>query len=118
MTGGGPSPPNFSPTDALVLLLTIETLLFAALSIVLTLNEVEGRVPALPLNMQPRHLGWAALAVVSVVAFGALVAWANLFASPWPQSFTRTVEGATTFVGIVIQPLASLVIAMGLKSRE
>lgn len=115
MPSSGAGPAELSPTDALVLLVTIETLLFAALGIVLTLNETRGRVPDLPLR--PRQLGFAATGVVTAVALGALVAWANLFTSPWPHNFTRGAEAAATLVGIVVQPLASWVIAMGLKSK-
>jgi len=118
VNGPGPVSTEFSPTDALVLLLTVETLLFAALSIVLTFNEVQRRVPALPLNLRPRHLGWGAFWVVAIVAFGAVVAWVSLFDSPWPHTFTRWVEAATTLLGIVVQPLASLAFAKGLSSKE
>lgn len=108
--------PELQPADALILLLTIETLLFTALSIVLSLNDVRGRVPNLPLR--PKQLGYCAVGLVAVVGCGGLAAWASLFASPWPTNFTRGAEAAATLVGIIAQPIAGWVVARGLDSRS
>jgi hypothetical protein len=109
---------GFTDVDALVTLLTAETLLFAALTIVLAFNEVAGRVPALPFGMGAEQLGWVAAAVVAIVAFGAVVAWWDIFGSFCTWNFTRGSEAVSALVGVVAQPLLAIAIARGLHSRS
>ena len=110
-----PTPAVLSQPDALVVLVTIETLLFAALSIILTLNDVKDRVPDLPLRAH--ELGYCAVALIGIVGLGAVTAWAALFGSRWPGGFTRGAEGLAILVGIVVQPVAAWALARGLDSK-
>src|SRR5690348_8757293 len=104
---------GLKPTDALILLVTIETFLFTALTIFLSFGDVKTRVPDLPISVE--KLGYCAAGLVAFVALGAVTAWAAVFTSPWPGSFTTGMEAAAALAGIAAQPVLAWAIARGLR---
>ncbi|HEV7564609.1 MAG TPA: hypothetical protein VGO31_01460 [Microbacteriaceae bacterium] len=98
----GGTPSTFSAAQALTLLLTTESLLFAALnvSVALATPVVGGR------NIRPRsifHLAAAVALALGVVAAAAGLAWWQIFASPWPDSWFMRGEAVGIAVGILAE---------------
>jgi hypothetical protein len=101
----------YGPTDALTLLLTVEGLLFAALSIGVAvarpqLGEVQTWIPF--------GLSLAAAVVIALVAVGAWSAWSHIYEAKAgaPDAAKLEVQGIALAGAIVAQPLFALVIAM------
>jgi hypothetical protein len=107
---------EFTDANALSALLTVESLLFATLGVAVSFSEPGKRVPDLP--VQPRTLGLLACGFLSVVAFGALMAWWNIFLDPWPCGFRDTVIACSIGAAIVGQPVFAWAIARGMQSKE
>jgi hypothetical protein len=105
----------FTDANALSSLLTVESLLFASLSVTVSISGRQRRVPDLPLK--PSTLGYLAFALLSLVALGALMAWANIFLDPAPSSFRRWVIAAGLAAAIVAQPALAWAIARGLRNK-
>lgn len=106
---------EFTDANALSTLLTIEGLLFAALSAALGLSNPGSRIRDLPI---PAHaLGYLAATFLSLVAFGALMAWWSIFAVDWPCSFRGASIAGTIAFAIVGQPVLAWIVARGLRER-
>jgi len=105
---------TLSHSDALIVLITVETLLLAALNI--------GVVMAAPIET-----GWGisrgavavaafvAVVVLAAVAAGAGLAWAQLFLSPWPKGLMTQLEALGILIGLAVQPFFALAVAIGVK---
>jgi hypothetical protein len=104
--------PTLTASDALILLATVESLLFAALAVSVTLAgraETGGE----PFVRGPR-LAWSITAVIGVVSLGAFTSWLELFAgSGWPCGFRGAITALAILVGIGAQPLLAALIARG-----
>ena len=104
---------SFSYTDALTILLTSETLVFAALAVVVSFALPSTRVPNLPVSVPV--LGFIAVAFVGVIGFGAFLAWWSTFVNHWPKHFQGEAIAVTIAVAVVGQPIFALLLALGLK---
>jgi len=96
---------GLGPADALTLLLTVESLLLAALAAAVALmgpQAAGGRPIAV-------GGGLAALiaAAITMVAVGAGAAWSSLYITPGPRGLTAWIEAIALAVGIIAGPLFS-----------
>lgn len=100
-----------SHIDALTLLLTAETLLLTAFTVMVLLVSPAPGGRKIPLTVIWR--GAVAIgAVLTFVAFGAILAWWQVFVDAWPRSGTSEIEAVAAFAGIVVQPgIAGLFLA-------
>jgi hypothetical protein len=106
---------DFTDANALASLLTVESLLFAALSVAVTLSNPGSRPR--DLRVQPVTLGYLAVGFLGLVAFGAFMAWWSIFATDWPCSFRGSVIAGTLALAILGQPLFAWLIASGLRRK-
>jgi sterol desaturase/sphingolipid hydroxylase (fatty acid hydroxylase superfamily) len=106
----------FTDANALATLLTVEGLLFAAVSVALSLSNPGSRVRDTPIA--PKTLGYLAATFLSLVAFGALMAWWTIFAVDWPCGFRNSVIALTIGIAIVGQPAFAWAIALGLRTKK
>jgi len=104
---------EFTDANALASLLTVESLLFAALSLAASLSVPGKRVPA----VSPQVLGFLAAGFLSIVAFGAAMAWWSIFAADWPNSFRSSAVAITLAIAILGQPVFAWGVAFGLRPR-
>lgn len=104
---------TLSPNDALILLVTVESLLFAALAVSVTLagpSELGG-----PPFVRGPKFAWSITGVLATVSIGALMSWLELYAgSHWPCEFRATVTALAILIGIAAQPLLAALIARGI----
>jgi hypothetical protein len=106
--------PEYGIADALSTLLTVESLLFAALSLGVSLSSGTpfGRVHL----VSPATLASIAAALIVVIAAGALSAWIELFGGAnWSWSPGPGLRATGLLVGILTQPVLAVLIAMGLR---
>jgi hypothetical protein len=105
---------TFSAADSLTLLLTAESLLFAAFGIVLLIVR-----PAAGGANVPPNVAWAVAilvgAVLAFVSIGAALAWWQLFVDAWPCSALRGIQAIAAAAGIVVQPMAVSVLCWATK---
>jgi hypothetical protein len=105
--------PSLDPSDALILLMTVESLLFAALAVAVTLagpSELGG-----PPFVRGAKLAWSITGVLTVISLGALMCWLELYGgSNWPCGFRATLTALAILVGIAAQPLIATLIARGI----
>jgi hypothetical protein len=107
------TPDTFTKGNMLSALLTTEGLLFAALSISVSLSgsSTFGPKTIIP----PTALAFVAAGILSVVAIAAGFAWVDLFAGDkWPAGSDARVEALALLFAIVAQPVIALVIALGI----
>jgi hypothetical protein len=90
-----------SPSDALVVLLTVETLLFAAFAVGAALGATTEFGRPLPTSMAA--FGVAVSIVVTLVAAGALAAWSDAYIHHGIHNPYQAVEAAAILVGIVAE---------------
>lgn len=106
---------EISDPEALVVLLTAESLIFAVLSAVIAFAQPGKRVPDLPASAF--SLGVAAVVLLAVVALGAVLAWVGIYAEHWPCSFRKDAIAIVIAVAIVTQPLFAIAITRGLRAK-
>jgi len=104
----------FTAAQSLTLLVTMESLLFAALNVglVLAAPVAGGRNIS---RSGAYRLAKFAVAGLAVVATAAVMAWWQVFVDHWPESDLRKLQAVGALVGICIQPLISAVAAYGIK---
>ncbi len=104
---------QLSNSDALIALVTVEGLLFAALAVSVTLagETKTGR----PKIVRGAKLAWAIAGTIFLISFGAMMAWLELFASHCPSGFRANAIAAMIAVGIVVQPGLAGWIASGVR---
>lgn len=107
---------GFTNNDALVALLTVESLSFAALAVAVSFSIPSSRVPNLPISVST--IGYIAAAFVTIIAFGALMAWWSIFLTCWPSDFRSQAIAVTLGLAVVGQPVFAWAIARGLKPKE
>jgi hypothetical protein len=104
---------GFSKANTLSSLLTTEGLLFAALSISVSLAASSTFGPKT--IVAPSMLAFIAAGVLTVVASAAVLAWTDIFAgSSWPAGWNARLEALALLFAILVQPLVALVIAVGI----
>jgi hypothetical protein len=94
-------------------LLTTESLLFAALSVGLSLAAAApfGRAVA----VRPGVLALAAAAVLTFVGVAAVLAWCDLFlGAHWPKGSDGQIEAIALLCAIIAQPVFAGVLAIGI----
>lgn len=98
------------------MLLTTEGLLFAALTIGLSLAA--GSTHGSRTVVRPAALAATAALVLGILGVAAVAAWSDLFlGASWPDGWNRRLGAAALLLAIVAQPLIALVITMGLWRR-
>lgn len=110
------TPLKFTNSDALMALLTVESLVFAALGVAVSFSMPSNRIPHLSVKVWV--LGYLAALFVSIVAFGALMAWWSIFVPHWPSGFRARTVATTLCLAIVGQPGLAWLIAPGLRTKE
>lgn len=108
--------PAFTDANALAVLLTAEGLLFAALSVSVSLSNVGNRPRKM--DMSPYAMGIVAATVIAVIAFGAFAAWWEIFVPDWPSGRGRSVFAVAILVAIVAQPAMTVLIARSLRVKK
>jgi hypothetical protein len=100
--------------DALPLLLTTESLLFAAfgVSVALTTPVEGGRPPLIASGMLAALIS----IIIWVVALGAASAWISVYIDPSPCGFSQAIQGLCLAGGIVLQPVIASVIAWNIRA--
>ena len=107
VVAGGPD-----KTDVFIALVTVEGLVFAALSISATLSA-GGRFGSKTIG-PPWLLSVISAALLVCIAWAAIAAWADLFAgAAWSTSSDRVVETIGLLLAIVGQPAIAIIIAIG-----
>jgi hypothetical protein len=97
----------------LSVLLTTEGLLFAALTIGVTLAASSTFGPKTLVS--PATLAFIAAGVLMIVGTAAILAWADLFwGKGWPAGANGRVEAIALLFAIAVQPLFALLVAVGI----
>jgi len=107
---------DFTDANALSALLTVESLLLTGLGFAVSLSGPDTRVRDLP--VPTFVLGYIATGFLSAVAFGALMAWWNIFVTAWPGDFRGSIIAGSLALAIVGQPLFAWSIARGLRPKR
>jgi hypothetical protein len=107
------SMPQISVSDALVLLMTVEALLFAGLAVSVTLagpSELGG-----PPAVRGAKLAWTIAIAIALISFGAAMAWLDLYVGhgQWPDGFRARAIAVAIAVGIVSPSVLGAWIAYG-----
>lgn len=104
---------GLASADALPLLLTTESLLFAAfgVSVALTTPVEGGRSPIVASG----KLAALIAMIIWVVAFGAASAWIGVYIDPTPCGFSTVVQALCLAGGIISQPVIATVIAWNVR---
>jgi hypothetical protein len=108
--------PVFTSKDALAVLLSTESLLFAALNVALVLSAPSAFGSD---SWVPRLLSAAAASVLTAVAAGAGSAWVDLFVvGQFPHGGFAKAAVLLIALGIVAQPVLAVVIAAVVWRRQ
>ncbi|HEX6392972.1 MAG TPA: hypothetical protein VFZ97_05990 [Acidimicrobiales bacterium] len=102
---------DFKPTDALVALLTVESLVFAVLGIAIALVIPTDRNRDFFISKK-----WVLVVingVLAVVAVGAVFAWAELFGPDFPRQFAQRVVACVLILAITLQPAVAILLSSG-----
>jgi hypothetical protein len=101
--------PSFAPSDALLASLTVETLLFAVLTVSLTLVGAGDRY--VPKFIVKGHLTLAVALAITAVALAAGASWWEIFqSSSWPDGLRPMLEEWGLAVGVIVQPALGLIV--------
>lgn len=109
-------PGEFNDSEALVVLVTAESLLLAVISVVVAFARGGRDIPDLP--AKPFTLGVIATGFLGVIAVGALAAWWGLYIDSWPCSFRGSVIAVAIAVAAVTPPIFAGVITRGLRPKR
>jgi hypothetical protein len=93
----------------------VESLLFAALSVAVSLSAPTAAIRNL--KIEPRTLGSIAAAFLSIVALGAFLCWTGIFIDDWPCTWRGALVALIIAGAIIGQPIFAWVIARGLGRR-
>jgi hypothetical protein len=107
---------GFTDANALSSLLTVESLLFAAIGASISLSNTGTWVRDLPISA--RALGFFACGFLSLVAVGGVLSWTIIFGDHWPCDARRAIIALILLVAIVGQPILAWVIAKGLGRKQ
>jgi hypothetical protein len=107
------SPSGLTKLGLLSLLLTTEGLLFAALTVGVSLSARAKFAP--PTVVPAPVLAFIAAGVIATVGAAAVLAWTDLFlGGHWPLGWNGRLEAIALLVAIAAQPLIALLIAVGI----
>jgi hypothetical protein len=105
---------QFTDANALTALLTVESLLFAALGLTAALATPGTRVRKLP---TARTLGFVVASFITLVAAGGMLAWSTIYLDHWPCDIRRSLIALVLGLAILGQPLLCWVLARGLGHK-
>jgi hypothetical protein len=109
----GAATSGFTKAGLLSALLTTEGLLFAALSVSVSLSAASTFGPKTVIR--PAVLAFVATGVLVTVAMAAVLAWTDLFLGEnWPTGWNGRLEASALLFAIVVQPSIALVLALGI----
>lgn len=106
---------EFTATEALSILLTTESLLFAALSLTASLSAPGGRGARIP----PRRgaiLGGLAVLILALVALGASLAWFQIVQNNAPTGVAQCIIVYCILIAIISQPILAFLLLRGLRA--
>jgi hypothetical protein len=111
----GAEQPLLSASEALILLMTVETLLFAGLAVSLALaapSEHGGN----PIVRGPK-LAWSISGAILIVSIGAAMAWLDIFTGKqhWPVGFRAWAIAIAVAAGIIVPSVLSGWISKGIE---
>jgi hypothetical protein len=100
---------QFAPTNALIALLTIESLLFVVFGV--TLSFGTGAQSATVVGGTARCIAIAVAIVLTVLSVGATTAWVDLFVSnASTHGFAQWSPAVAIVVGVITQPVFAWII--------
>jgi hypothetical protein len=106
------SPTGLTKLGLLALLLTTEGLLFAALTVGVSLSASSTFGPRTVIP--PAALAFIAAGLLALVGTAAVLAWTDLFlGNNWPAAWNGRLEAIGLLLAIVAQPLIALLVALG-----
>lgn len=104
---------GLTSADALPLLLTTESLLFAAFGVSVALTTpVEGGRPPI---VASGKLAALIAGIIWIVALGAASAWISVYVDPAPCGFSQVIQALCLAGGIASQPVIATVIAWNVR---
>ena len=106
----------FTATNALITLLTVESLLFAGVAAATSLSTVTS-LPVSP-RAAARGLVCGVSLVLTTVAIGAAFAWSRLFLHHWPARIDEQVPIICLAIGIAAQPVVAWTVVRLLFRRH
>ena len=109
---------QFTVANALSILLTTEGLLFAALSLAASLSAPDSRRGSRLKPTTAARLGKAAVALLSLVAFGAFVAWFEIIQNNSPGSFLECLVMFCILGAILAQPVLAAFLLGALRGKS
>lgn len=110
-------PGEFTPATALAILLTTESLLFAAFTLAVNLSAPTQRVRRW--LIPGRALVGLAIAALAGVAVGSGTAWFEIFVvGGFPGDTSARIIAVALIGAIGVQPLLAFLLAMGLRSPK
>lgn len=119
--GAMPTPSDMTSgltsTSALSMMLTTESLLFAAFSVASGLADRSGR-RVRRFAVRPEILGAGAVVMLVIVAAGAAAAWTDVFLSDFPSDPSQVVVAVALAVAILAQPLLAVLLGLSLRTRQ
>jgi hypothetical protein len=107
---------SLSYSNALVILLTTETLFLAVISLAVTIAIPSARgVPNLPVS--PFVLALSAVVALGLIAAGAGFAWAGIYLPHYPHEVDLVAISVALMVAIVVEPFFALLLVLGIRVR-
>jgi hypothetical protein len=109
---------DYTFTAALTTLLSLESLLFAAFTLATNMTSpVAGLRRRWPLP--PKVIVGSAVVLLTVVAFGAVMAWIEVFVrSGWPERFAGGAIAVAVVSAAVFQPILATLLALSLRREK
>lgn len=107
---------DLTVSNALAILLTTESLLFAALALAYNVTAGGGRgIRNLPISAA--KLGGLSVGVLVFVAAGAGAAWWEIFACDFPSRLSGIMIAIGIAVAIVAEPVLAVLFGLGLRKK-
>jgi ABC-type uncharacterized transport system permease subunit len=106
---------GYSDAMALGTLLTVESLLFASISVAVGLSAPGGAIRNL--QVSPRALATAAACFLGLVAVAAFLCWTGVFIDHWPANWRGALIAFIIAGAIIGQPVLAWIIARGIGQR-
>jgi hypothetical protein len=109
-------PAELNDSEALVVLITAESLLLAVISVIVVFSRGGRDIPDLP--AKPFTLGIVATGFLVAIAVGAIAAWWGLYIGSWPCSFRGSLIALAVAIAAVTPPIFAAVITRGLRPKR
>lgn len=109
--------PSLQPSQALSLLLAVESFTLSTVGLTATL-AAPGRRRVARLGLPPLVIGGIASGVVLVAAVGAATAWCSIYVGGSPRPVPEIVIASCVAVAVVAQPALAIAITLGLRTES